>query len=322
MNIRKIFLGFFAVLLLLAGFSCSNGNYKNKKSRELLVFHAGSLSLPFKQIAKAFEEKNPGVSVKLESAGSVASARKITDLHRYCDVFASADYRVIDDMLIPEYANFNIKFAGNEMAIVYTAHSKYANEINAQNWTEILLKEDVAYGRSNPNDDPCGYRTVLVAKLAEKYYRLDEFANKLLAKDKKYIRPKETDLLALLESGNLDYIFLYRSVAQQHNLKYLLLPDSVNLKKFEYKDYYATVETQIRGKKKGEMIIKKGAPMVYGITLHKDAESKDLAIKFMDFILSEGMKIMEKNGQTSLVPSPSRTYDKIPESLKKYAKPE
>ena len=322
MNIRKIFIALFAVLLLSANFYCSGGNSENKKSQELLVFHAGSLSLPFKQIAKAFEEKNPGVSVKLESAGSVASARKITDLHRYCDIFASADYKVIDDMLIPEYVNFNIKFAGNEMAIVYTEHSKYADEINAQNWTDILLKEDVAYGRSNPNDDPCGYRTVLVSKLSEKYYNLPEFADKLLAKDTKYIRPKETDLLALLESGNLDYIFLYRSVAQQHHLKYLLLPDSINLKKFELKDFYATVETQIRGKKKGEMITKKGAPMVYGITLHKDAESRDLAVKFMDFILSEGMKIMKENGQTSLVPSPTSTYDKIPESLKKYAKPE
>ena len=94
------------------------------------------------------------------------------------------------------------------------------------------------------------------------------------------------------------------------------------MKKFELKDFYATVETQIRGKKKGEMITKKGAPMVYGITLHKDAESRDLAVKFMDFILSEGMKIMKENGQTSLVPSPTSTYDKIPESLKKYAKPE
>jgi hypothetical protein len=42
----------------------------------------------------------------------------------------------------------------------------------------------------------------------------------------------------------------------------------------------------------------------------------------MDFVLSEGMKIMEENGQTSLVPSPTDTYDKIPERLKKYAKQE
>ena len=29
----------------------------------------------------------------------------------------------------------------------------------------------------------------------------------------------------LLETHTIDYIFLYRSVAQQHDLKYLLLPD-------------------------------------------------------------------------------------------------
>ncbi|MCF6239905.1 MAG: tungstate ABC transporter substrate-binding protein WtpA, partial [Bacteroidales bacterium] len=303
MRINKLINLLLLVVLVFLNFSCSQSNReKQKENKELLVFHAGSLSLPFRQIAKAFEEKNPGVTVKLEAAGSVASARKITDLHRYCDIFASADYKVIDEMLIPEYAHFNIKFAGNEMAIVYTAHSKYADKINTQNWYEILMSDDVAYGRSNPNDDPCGYRTVLVSKLAEKYYNKTGLADKLLSKDNKYIRPKETDLLALLESGNLDYIFLYRSVAQQHHLNYLLLPDSINLKKFELKNFYATVETQIRGKKKGTTITKKGAPMVYGITLHKDAEQKKLALQFMDFILSEGMKIMEENGQTSLVP--------------------
>ncbi|OQY05873.1 MAG: tungstate ABC transporter substrate-binding protein WtpA [Bacteroidetes bacterium 4572_117] len=309
--------------LLVVNFSCSSSEKKDDRNDgltgELLVFHAGSLSLPFKKITKKFISMNPGVDIKLESAGSVASARKITDLNRYCDIFASADYKVIDEMLIPEHTDFNIKFAGNEMAIVYTEKSKYASEINEKNWHEILLKDDVHYGRSNPDADPCGYRAVLVSKLSNTYYNKPGFAEKILAKDNKYIRPKETDLLALLETGTIDYIFLYRSVAQQHKLSYLLLPDSINLKKFELKEFYSTVETQIMGKKKGETITKKGAPMVYGITMHKDAKNKKLAMGFMKFILSDGMKIMEKNGQTSLVPSVTDSFDKIPEELKGFA---
>ena len=46
----------------------------------------------------------------------------------------------------------------------------------------------------------------------------------------KFIRPKETDLLALLEAGEIDYLFIYRSVAQQHGLKMILLDDAMNLK--------------------------------------------------------------------------------------------
>lgn len=310
--------------LLSVNFSCSSpekgeGNGNEGLTGELMIFHAGSLSVPFKEISKGFENIHPGVNIKLESAGSVASARKITDLNRYCDIFASADYKVIDEMLIPEYTDFNIKFAGNEMAIVYTEKSKFSNEITSQNWIKILLKDEVHYGRSNPDADPCGYRAVLVSKLADEFYKIPGFSEKLLAKDIKYIRPKETDLLALLETGTLDYIFLYRSVAQQHKLPYLLLPDSINLKKFDLESFYSTVETKIRGKKKGDWIIKIGAPMVYGITMHKEAKNKELAILFMDFILNKGIEIIESNGQTGLVPSITDSFANIPDELKKYA---
>jgi molybdate/tungstate transport system substrate-binding protein len=317
-----------AIVLLFSNLSCSTANNKEKNDKnssqeltgELMIFHAGSLSVPFREIVKEFNKIYPAVEIKTESAGSVASARKITDLNRYCDIFASADYKVINDMLIPDHTDFNMKFAGNEMAVVYTEKSKFANEITVKNWYEILLKDEVHYGRSDANADPCGYRAVLVSKLAERFYNMPGFSEQLLAKDQKYIRPKETDLLALLESGNLDYIFLYRSVAQQHNLKYLLLPDSINLKSFDLKDYYSTVDTKIRGKKKGEWITKKGAPMVYGITMLKDARMKVAAITFMDFVLSKGIEIMEKNGQTGLIPSATDTFDNIPKELKKYAK--
>jgi molybdate/tungstate transport system substrate-binding protein len=157
--------------------------------------------------------------------------------------------------------------------------------------------------------------------LAEKFYNKEGIAKKILIKDNNYIRPKETDLLSLLESNSIDYIFLYRSVAQQHGLKYLILQDSINLKLPELKDYYSTVQTEITGKKLGEIIIKKGAPMVYGITIPKNAPNYDLAVKFIQFILekNKGMKIMEEKGQPSMVPSITETYDKIPDALKKFA---
>ncbi|NPA44122.1 MAG: tungstate ABC transporter substrate-binding protein WtpA [Chlorobi bacterium] len=313
------------LLLSILFFSCNEENKSEEKKvekQELIVFHAGSLSVPFKEIAKEFEKENPNVKVLLEPDGSRKCARKITDLHKECDVMASADYTVIDKLLIPDFADWNIKFASNEMTIVYHDASRRANEINKDNWIDILLKDDVAYGRSDPNSDPCGYRAVLTCKLAEKFYNRKGIADKILAKDNNYIRPKETDLLSLLESNTIDYIFLYRSVAQQHALKYLILQDSINLKLPELKDYYSTVKTEITGKKPGEMITKKGAPMVYGITIPKNAPNYNLAVKFVQFILEKdkGMKIMEEKGQPSLVPSTSETYDKIPDTLKKFAK--
>jgi len=321
--IMKKVLKIIVILIFTGLYGCSTNQKpeENEISGDLIIFNAGSLSVPFKEISEEFNKEYPDVNIIREAAGSRKCARKITDLKRECDIMASADYTVIDRLLIPGYADWNIKFATNEMSIVYTDESKYSDKINKDNWFEILLKDDVAFGRSDPNADPCGYRAVLTSKLSDIYYNKPGLSKALLQKDNQYIRPKETDLLALLESHNIDYIFLYRSVARQHNLKYLVLPDEINLKNPAFADLYRSVTVDISGKKPGEFITKKGEPMVYGITILKNAPNKKAAIKFVEFLLDKekGMKIMEKNGQPSAVPMPSSSYEKIPEELKKFA---
>jgi molybdate/tungstate transport system substrate-binding protein len=305
-------------LLIVALISC---NSANEKSKELIIFHAGSLSVPFREIVAEYQKENPDVNISMESAGSRQCARKITDLKRQCDIMASADYKVIDNLLIPDFADWDIKFAGNEMAIVYHEKSRYSDQINKDNWHEVLMKKDVVFGRSNPDFDPCGYRAVLVMKLAETFYKQPGLAKQMLEKDLNYIRPKEVDLIGLLETDAIDYIFLYRSVAEQHGLKYLILPDSINLKNPDLADYYATATVDISGKKPGETLHKKGEAMVYGLTIINNSPNKEEAIKFVKFLLSaeKGMAILEKNGQQSLVPSPTASFDKIPLELKSFA---
>ena len=120
-KIKKLqLLALISLLFLLA---CNQESGKDK----LIIFHAGSLSVPMKSIAKEFEKHNPNIKIELEAAGSRNCARKISDLHKDCDIMASADYTVIDELLIPNHAEWNIKFASNEMAIVYDSESKYSN---------------------------------------------------------------------------------------------------------------------------------------------------------------------------------------------------
>ena len=295
---------------------------KTPLSGDLIIFHAGSLSVPMKEVAAAFNELYPDVKILLESAGSVASARKITDLNRPCDIMASADYAVIDNMLVPKFADWNIKFVSNELSIVYHDKSRYADKINSKNWFDILLKQDVAFGRADPNADPCGYRSVLTLQLAEKYYKKPGLAKQVMEKDLNYMRPKEVDLLALLESNSIDYIFLYKSVAIQHQLKYVVLPDEINLKNPAFAQAYATVSTEINGKEPGKKDVVKGEPMIYGVTMLRDAPNKAAALAFLQFLLTKdkGMAIMEKNGQPSVIPQKNLNYQKLPNELKPFAK--
>jgi len=317
----KHFLLLFSAVLI--SFVMSAQTKTNSISGDLIIFHAGSLAVPFKEIAAEFNKEYPNVKILLESAGSVASARKITDLNRPCDILASSDYGVIDNMLISKYADWNIKFVSNELSIVYHEKSRMASQINSKNWYDILMNKEVAYGRADPNSDPCGYRTVLSLELAEKYYKKPGLAKLISDKDQNYMRPKEVDLVALLESESIDYVFLYRSVAIQHNLKYITLPDEINLKNMGMTAQYATATTEINGKEPGKKETVKGEPMVYSVTMLRDAPNKPAAIAFLKFLLSKdkGMKIMEKDGQPSVIPMATQNYNKVPQELKPFANP-
>jgi molybdate/tungstate transport system substrate-binding protein len=289
----------------------------------LIIFHAGSLAVPLRRVCEQFNKYHPHIRIVREAAGSRVCARKITDLHRRCDIIASADYTVIDSLLIPEYAEWNIKFASNEMVIAFRRDSRRAHQVNKDNWYDILLAEDVAFGRSDPNADPCGYRAVLVLTLAERFYDKPGLAIAILAKDRRYIRPKEVDLLALLEVGELDYIFIYRSVAQQHKLRMVLLPEEVNLKRAEFADFYKRASVRITGKRPGTFITKEARPIVYGVTIAKNAPNPELAQAFLVFLLDreKGGGVFERNGQALVVPSPTDTFDRVPECLKVFALP-
>lgn len=315
-NLVKATIKFLMVFIfILMGKISAQGN------NQLVIFHAGSLTVPFEKIIEGFKKENQGVNVIKEIAGSRECARKISELNKPCDVFASADYMVIDQLLIPKHADWNLKFATNEMTIVYTAKSRRAKEIDQNNWYNILLDEKINIGRADPNADPCGYRTVLTTKLAEIFYDEKGLSEKVLNKDNEYIRPKEVDLLALLEAGELDYIFLYRSVAEQHGLKYLILPDKINLKKVELEEYYKQVSVELNGKKPGEKISQAGASMVYGVTIPKNSPNPYLAKKFIHYLMDskKGLNVMKEMGQPTVVPSICDTYDKLPYEFKKHA---
>lgn len=312
---------FFLIFFLLV--SCRQFTPKeNENICKLKIIHAGSLTVPIKIICDSFKNRFPQVQIYTEACGSKQCARNIAELNKKFDIFVSADYKIIDQMLIPHYATWNIPFAGNEMAIVYNEKSKYSNKINENNWFDILLKKDVAIGRSDPNSDPCGVRAILTIKLAEKHYQLNGLSNQLLSKDLSNIRPKETDLLALLETNTIDYVFLYKSVALQHHLNFISLPDEINLKNPMFNDLYNTVSVEVNGSKPGEKKTEKGEPMVYGITILSNSYNQKLAEAFVYFSLTKGLEILRANGQQTIVPSVTSTFKNIPIRLQKFAKPQ
>ncbi len=291
---------------------------------KLVIFHAGSLSIPFRDISEAFMKAHPGIKIVRESSGSRTAARKIRDLGRRCDIMASADSTVIDELLIPRYADFRINFATNEMAIMYTPKSRYASEITPDNWFRIILRDGVEYAHSDPNTDPCGYRTLMVWQLAEKYYKKIGLYKMLTEHcPEKNIRPKEVDLIALLEAGELDYVFIYRSVCKQHHMPFVRLPDMINLGNPRYNNLYKNAYVKVTGKRPGTFIIKRASAMTYALTIPKEAPNRKAAVEFIKFLLSnKGKEIIERDGQGFISPPVAAGYSNLPEELKPLCRPE
>jgi molybdate/tungstate transport system substrate-binding protein len=306
------------LLILVAGVFFLTG-CRNTKSGEIIIFHAGSLSVPFKDIATEYEKLNPGIKVLLEPAGSLICARKITELKKPCDIIASSDYFVINELLIPDYAKWCIRFATNEIVIAFGEKSKYGSEINASNWSDILIKDDVTFARADPDSDPCGYRTLMTFKLAEKFYNKPGLTEKIAAKNKDFIRPKEVDLVALVEANAVDYMFQYKSVAIQHSLKYVELPREINLGDPAMNELYKTVSQDVTGSTPGSRMTVTGEYINYSLAILENAPHSKDAVKFVSFLLSDkGMEIFRKNGQKPIEPSTSEQPGMVPLSLRKY----
>ena len=299
------------VFLVLAAAFCAGAEEK------VMVYHAGSLAAPMAQIEARYEKANPGVDILRESGGSAALARKITDLGGKCDVFLSADYMVIEKLLRPAGADFNILFASNAIVLMYGPKSKYGDEITKENWTEVLLRPDVRWGHSEPDADPCGYRSLMVLQLAEKHYGDKGLYERAMKHPGKGVRQKAIELVAMVESGSMDYAFEYKSVAVQHGLKYLELPVEINLKDPDFSEAYSTVSVELAGKEPGKKITAKGEPIVYGLTIPKTAPNMKGAIDFVKYVLDPkgGLAVFEEMGQDIVGPKAMGAGEMIPAGL-------
>jgi molybdate/tungstate transport system substrate-binding protein len=306
-------------LLLVISLLPACGESEAEMSGTLQIYHAGSLTIPFAEISDAFNAIYPDVNILAEGAGSATTIRKVTELGKECGVIGSADYTLIPELMYPDYADWYIIFASNQMCLTYTDNSAYGDEITSDNWYEILQREGVTYGRSDPDQDPCGYRTLMVWQLAEIHYGATGLYDSLFEAEGDLMRPKSVELIALLESGDLDYAFEYTSVAAQHGLNYVSLPPEINLADVGFSDFYAQAEVEIAGAEPGETITMTGSAIVYGVTIPSNFPRMELAIAWVEFLLSpEGVAIREANGQPPIVPAVTDNINNVPEELREY----
>ncbi|MEZ4600250.1 MAG: tungstate ABC transporter substrate-binding protein WtpA [Syntrophotaleaceae bacterium] len=312
----------FICFLLLIGFLFP-GSLLAEPAGKLIIFHAGSLTVPFAEMEKEFEARFPKVDIQREMGGSTRIARLISEVGKPADLMAAADYQVIDKSLIPSHARINIRFATNEVVLAYNDRSRHASEFSSDTWYDILGRKGVVWGHSDPNVDPGGYRALMAMQLAEKYYRRPGLYEKLLAnRPKQNLRDKAVSLTSLLQNGEMDYIWTYRSLALQHNLKFISIDEHLNLAVPENNSFYRQATVRVTGEKPGTYLDRIGEYCAYGIALLENAPNREAAEAFLAYLIDPqgGLAILDKHGQPPFIPAWVPTQEMknlLPASLQK-----
>jgi molybdate/tungstate transport system substrate-binding protein len=304
------------------------------RGSEVIVFHATSLTQALGEAAELFQRDNPSVRVRLEPSGSQVAARKLTELGMSADVVIVADTAIVDRMLVPEHASFDLTIATNEMVIAHKDHSRFTDEITTENWTAILVRPGVRLGRANPDTSSIGYHTLLTWELAQRWLNTprrsvpkadpnppvpvppDLVAQLRAHCDDAHVVHDETELRALLESGAIDYAFLYRSTAEDHHLKITALPSKANLSTSELRSFYADAEVEVRMERGAAKQRVRGAPITYGLTIPLLAPNAKGAAQFASLLISDqGRRIFERRGFRPVKPAHCEPCIGVPKEL-------
>ena len=312
---RGFLAGSGATALGLAG--CLGSGNNGGDGGSMTIFHAGSLAPPFSEAQPKFEDEY-GVDVAREAKGSVASKNKITQQRRSADVLGVSDFRLIRDDVVPDYGDWYAVFTTNSMSIQYREDSPGADEISKENWWEVLSRDGITIGHSDPAVDPGGYRAVMTQQLGREKFdgeRLyDEATYQKLRENSTVPTGTETNLEGQLESGELDYVFYYQSISSTSGKPFVDLQPAVDLSKAtsEYASHYAkaTVETDSE--------TYTGAPIAYGITVPSVAKAPDHGAKWVEYFGTEpGRKILEAQGLVPVDPIvvPKESADAVPDRV-------
>ncbi len=274
--------------VLLAALTVATGcsGRDTADQERLVVFAAGSLARPLRAALDTFAAQI-NVRVDLESAGSLETARKLTELGKIPDVIALADEEVFPQLLMPRFTTWYARFARNRMVIAHTDRSRYADRLSEETWRDVLARSEVQVGRADPDLDPAGYRTLLALQLAERHYGEAGLAARLLANaPRRNMRAKSAELVALLQAGELDYAWGYESVAQAAGLRYLTLPSAVDLSDDADSTAYAAASVRVLGASRGDTIAMTGRAIHYAVSIPPDAPHRETAERFVAWLLS------------------------------------
>ena len=224
----------------------------------------------------------------VEAHGSVHAARLLADGMRDPAIVALADPTLFDRLLSTAW---HAVVASNELVVAYNPQTPGGNRVaDADVWTDALARDDVALGRTDPELDPLGYRTVFALELAARRRGEPGLAEGVLGPEQRY---PETQLLAQFETGGIDAAVVYRSMAEERGYPYRELPPAVNLGDPVRAEQYGAVSYEL-----DDGTVVRGAPIEYAAVRRRDDGATVRAFETLldgDWLTEHGFAVRQQH---------------------------
>ena len=334
---RTVPLGLVLFVVALVGAAGALGGYAVGRegpppppATVLSVTAAGSLAGIFPILGQLLANTTPGVSAPAAAeqfAGSVNALSLIVTTPARFDVAASADLRLIPQLLEPTYATWEVVFATSPLVLAYDPSVSVLSGINASNWPTEVTRSGVLLGIANASTDPNGYNAIFSLELAGTVeggslgtvysHFFTSPVGSLAVPDPRTTRvAPETQAAFLLTQHEVSAFFVYRSYAIEHGLSFVDPGSQVDLGSFNgtYLASYSQASTTILTPQ-GPLLLR-GAPIAFAATVPRSAPSSSVGDLFVGLLFSpNATALLSAHGFTPVSPGYADHWVEVPPSL-------
>src|SRR5665647_1938457 len=133
------------------------------------------------------------------------------------------------------------------------------------------------------------------------------------------LRGNAAELAALLSAGELDYIIDYESLARAQHFNFIPLPAAIDLGDPTQAATYATASVRVGSGR--DSITRHGAPILYGVSVPRQAPHFAVGVRFLQFLLgTEGQAIL-RGAHVDVLEHPELVGDSVPPALRAVVAP-
>lgn len=284
----------------------------SQSSGPLVAYSADAYASETAALLGSFSQATGTAVAPVKAGGSFADANAIA-AGAPADLFVSVSLEATGTRYLGNLSSgWAVGFASDQMVIAYSNGSaaaavaekgRAAEASNAtSDWSGFfgaLTSGSVKVGISSPVSDPAGLRGWLVLEAAGALYAQGDqsaFTAPLLENGANVTGASAAALVAPLQSGQLQFLLIYKSAAVADHLGYISLDRHVNLSDPELSAYYRQFTyTDSAG-------TTAGSPILLCITVPLSAANPADALRFVQYVV-ESSSSLSSYGLTVLAPA-------------------